>query len=323
MGDKLEVKTILMIGIPIVTCLFVYILFFKPQDNKQISTSLKKERVVDLPESPTDTTVKTKVGVYKRASMNKMNRDVSNLDFYEVSDQAQEKVSEPVATPEPTRSRSSRFIDDEQEAPVRVHRANKRVIEPPVVQETPKPIVEESGFGISRNGGSYAQGSAVKQENKTNDNDFIPAYLEDNTKVKNRQPVVFILSSNCVIEGHDLKKNSILFGKATDTGNMFDIKISQAKNIDGTMISLKKTVVYNENYDRGIAHSGKMTKALKEAEGETTNDISSQASSSVSSIPGADLAVSAVDNTIKAMSRQKENEIYLDQGYKIFIKTEQ
>lgn len=316
-------KVLLIIMLPILFGV-IWFIFIRDSSSQESTTSYKRQRVVDLPDGTEDTSRVSKVNVYKEQTEKERYKVERNDDFYSISDEPEVKSKKV----EPSKPSRSSFSDEEDYQP-RVSsstRVKKKSVEPApevVVQES-KPVVEESGFGISRSESFSSKtnsGSKISSQEK-NGNEFFSAYLEDNTKVKNRQMVVFILSENATIEGHELKKNSILFGKASDTGSSFDIKINQAKLTDGSMVPLRSTYVYNEYYSKGIAHSGKMTKAMKESGNNTIEDISSDASSTVSMVPGADLAVSAVDNTIKAMSRQKENEISLAQGYKIYIKSE-
>jgi len=187
--------------------------------------------------------------------------------------------------------------------------------------ESPQKKEEDTGgFGIVV---SDRSGSKKNSSNsQTKNGGFIPAMLEEDTKIKNQSSVVFFLLEDCTIDGSVFKKNSILYGKASEHGSIFDINIYQIMNTGGNITSVTGLLVFDEKYSRGLAYEGSLNESVREGMGQTTSEASSSLSSGIASGTGVGIAANAVDNTIKAMTRKKEASINLYQGYRVFIKKE-
>ena len=187
--------------------------------------------------------------------------------------------------------------------------------------ESPQKKEEDTGgFGIVV---SDRSGSKKNSSNsQTKNGGFIPAMLEEDTRIKNQSSVVFFLLEDCTIDGSVFKKNSILYGKASEHGGVFDINIYQIMNTDGNIYSVNGLLVFDEKYSRGLAYEGNLNESVREGMGQTTNEASSSLSSGIAAGTGVGIAANAVDNTIKAMTRKKEASINLYKGYKVFIKKE-
>jgi hypothetical protein len=123
------------------------------------------------------------------------------------------------------------------------------------------------------------------------------------------------------VEGTVFKKNAILYGKALENVNVFDINIYQIMNTDGNVSSVTGLIVFDEKYSRGLSYEGNLNESVREGLGQTTNETSSSISSKIGTT-GVGIAANAVDNTIKAMTRKKEPTINLYKGYRVFIKKE-
>jgi hypothetical protein len=180
---------------------------------------------------------------------------------------------------------------------------------------------ESGGFGIvisERSGNGNKTASSAKNVQ----GGFVPAMLEEDTKIKNQSSVVFFLLQDVSIDGTVFKKNSILYGKASEYVNVFDIHINQIMNTDGNISSVNGLIVYDEKYSRGLPYEGKINESVKEGMDQTTSETSSSITSTVASGSGVGIASNAVDNTIKAITRKKEASINLYKGYKVFIKKE-
>ncbi|MBK7629135.1 MAG: conjugative transposon protein TraM [Bacteroidales bacterium] len=76
--------------------------------------------------------------------------------------------------------------------------------------------------------------------------------LEEDTKIKNQSSVVFFLLEDLSIDGKVFKKNAILYGKASESGNVFDINIYQIMNTDGLVSSVNSLIVFDEKYSGGF-----------------------------------------------------------------------
>ena len=187
--------------------------------------------------------------------------------------------------------------------------------------ESPQKKEEDTGgFGIVV---SDRSGSKKNSSNsQTKNGGFIPAMLEEDTKIKNQSSVVFFLLEDCTIDGSVFKKNSILYGKASEHGGVFDINIYQILNTAGNISPVNGLLVFDEKYSRGLAYEGSLNESVREAAGQTTSEASSSLSSGIASGTGVGIAANAVDNTIKAMTRKKEASINLYKGYRVFIKKE-
>jgi hypothetical protein len=186
--------------------------------------------------------------------------------------------------------------------------------------EAPQKKEEDTGgFGIIVSERSAGKKSTSGSQAKNGG--FTAAMLEEDTKIKNQSSVVFFLLEDLAIDGKVFKKNAILYGKASEYGNVFDINIYQIMNTDGEVSSVNSLIVFDEKYSRGLAYEGNLNESVREGVGQTTNETSSSISSKIGTT-GVGIAANAVDNTIKAMTRKKEATINLYKGYKVFIKKE-
>ena len=186
--------------------------------------------------------------------------------------------------------------------------------------ETPAVKNEDSGgFGIvvSERSGNRKNSTGSQAKN----GGFTAAMLEEDTRIKNQSSVVFFLLEDLTVDGTLFKKNAILYGKAIENNNVFDIKIYQVINTDGNVLTVNGLIVYDEKYSRGLPYEGNLNESVKEGMSQTTNETSSSISSKIGTT-GVGIAANAVDNTIKAMTRKKEPTINLYKGYKVFIKKE-
>ena len=178
---------------------------------------------------------------------------------------------------------------------------------------------DTGGFGIVVSNRNSNNKNASTSQAKNGG--FISAMLEEDTKIKNQSSVVFFLLEDLNVDGSVFKKNAILYGKALESGNVFDIKIYQIMNTDGNVSSVTGLIVFDEKYSRGLSYEGNLNESVREGVGQTTNETSSSISSKIGTT-GVGIAANAVDNTIKAMTRKKEATINLYKGYKVFIKKE-
>jgi hypothetical protein len=187
--------------------------------------------------------------------------------------------------------------------------------------ESPQKKEEDTGgFGIVVSDRMVSKKNSSNSQTKNGG--FIPAMLEEDTKIKNQSSVVFFLLEDCTIDGSVFKKNSILYGKASEHGGVFDINIYQILNTDGNISPVTGLLVFDEKYSRGLAYEGSLNESVREGMGQTTSEASSSLSSGLASGTGVGIAANAVDNTIKAMTRKKEASINLYKGYRVFIKKE-
>ncbi len=153
---------------------------------------------------------------------------------------------------------------------------------------------------------------------KTSKNDFIPAYLEEDTKIVDKAAVVFILDKDCIINGNQIFKDALLFGTVVNASSRFDIYIHNIKNTDGTTYEFNNVIVFNEKYGRGIVPDGNLSKALKQSADQSANNATGDLGYSQN--VGASLAQQGVTNTVSAITSSRQPSVTLAQGYKVFIK---
>jgi hypothetical protein len=196
----------------------------------------------------------------------------------------------------------------------------KEDVKTEIKSEAPQKKEEDTGgFGIVVSDRNRSNKNASSSQAKNGG--FISAMLEEDTKIKNQTSVVFFLLEDMNVNGSVFKKNAILYGKALESGNVFDINIYQIMNTDGNVSSVTGLIVFDEKYSRGLSYEGNLNESVREGVGQTTNETSSSISSKIGTT-GVGIAANAVDNTIKAMTRKKEATINLYKGYKVFIKKE-
>ena len=179
---------------------------------------------------------------------------------------------------------------------------------------------DTGGFGIIVS--ERSSGKEFISDSQTKNGGFIAAMLEEDTIIKNQSSVVFFLLEDLAIDGKVFKKNAILYGKASEYGNVFDINIYQIMNTDGIVSSVNSLIVFDEKYSRGLPYEGNFNESVREGASQTTNETSSAISSGIAAGTGVGIAANAVDNTIRAMTRKKEPIISLYKGYRVFIKKE-
>ena len=196
----------------------------------------------------------------------------------------------------------------------------KEDVKTEIKSEAPQKKEEDTGgFGIVVSNRNSNNKNASTSQAKNGG--FISAMLEEDTKIKNQTSVVFFLLEEMNVDGSVFKKNAILYGKALESGRVFEINIYQIMNTDGNVSSVTGLIVFDEKYSRGLSYEGNLNESVREGVGQTTNETSSSISSKIGTT-GVGIAANAVDNTIKAMTRKKEAAINLYKGYKVFIKKE-
>jgi hypothetical protein len=243
---------------------------------------------------------------------------------------------EPEAKPDLSKTANFKTYQSEPRKVVEKESSSEDQVKKPVTQkQEPKKAKEDTetkseapqkkeedtgGFGIIVSERSSGKKSTSGSQAKNGE--FTAAMLEEDTKIKNQSSVVFFLLEDISIDGKIFKKNAILYGKASEYGNVFDINIYQIMNTDGVVSSVNSLIVFDEKYSRGLAYEGNLNESVREGVGQTTNETSSAISSGIAAGTGVGIAANAVDNTIRAMTRKKEPIISLYKGYRVFIKKE-
>ena len=264
----------------------------KDKTKKEYNNRLKKANAYQEPEAKQDLSKTANFKTYQSEPLNVVDKN-SNSD-----DQATKPVTQ---KQEPVKAKEEIKAETKNETPIRKNE-------------------DTGGFGIIVSDRSKVGKNSSNSQAKISD--FTAAILEEDTKIKNHSSVVFFLLEDLTVEGTVFKKNAILYGKAIESNNVFDVNIYQVMNTDGNVLSVSGLIVYDEKYSRGLPYEGNLNESIKEGVNQTSNETSSSVSSGIVAGTGVGIAANAVDNTIRAMTRKKEPTVNLYKGYKVFIKKE-
>ena len=161
-----------------------------------------------------------------------------------------------------------------------------------------------------------SQNAQSKETVKTNTviQEYLDAVLEEDATIEHGGNVIFILSKTATIAGMTHKPGSILYGRATLAGDMFDILVYQIKSTDGKMYTCALST-YDENYNPGIRTGGEVNKAVR----ENANDAAIEQMDV--STPN-NILNSAVKAAIKTANQAKTRKVTvsLRKGYKVHLK---
>jgi hypothetical protein len=243
---------------------------------------------------------------------------VDNIAEEQVNVQ-QQPVQQQVSVSNPQKSRSyTKPIETYHFKNINVlqDKANEKAVNN--TQEITKPTQNytSDGFGIYT---AKKRSVTTSNDSKQQQNQFYPAYFEEDTKIVNSTAFVLILRSDAQIDGISFKKNSIMFGYATDAGTYFDLIITSIKNTDGNTYQVQNVHIYNEKYSKGIVHETKIDKAVKQSGDQTANNVASTVTGTT--VYG-QLATQAASTTMNALTSQRQASISISQGYRVFIKSD-
>jgi len=320
---------IIFIGvIAFVTLLLVIysMMAFGGKETKTESMTMPEVEITDAKQAYNSRLEKAKSQMVPKEEIKPLDSRISMQAYGEEEPAKEKEETEEKTEKEPTKS---------EKAPAQKIVYVTRTIEKPTPQqktitqeaESEKPKEpERGGFGIVINNNISQKSTNAENGNaQSMETVVVGAYLEETIKIKEGTSMVFILSDDAVIDGLKLSKNAILFGKARDTGSAFDVSITQAKNTDGKIYAISNLFVYDERFSRGITHNGAVDQAIKEGSNDAINSGAQNiyGNGSISenvAERGVGVAVNTVENTIKNLSKKKENSISLSKGYKVFLK---
>ena len=148
---------------------------------------------------------------------------------------------------------------------------------------------------------------------------YLKAVLEEDKTVQNGSNVIFVLSEDGNIDGTNHKRGSILYGRATQGKEFFEINIYQVKSANDGNVYPANLIVYDENYNRGIRSEGFLNEVSKEegmdAATQTVDDVTRGATS----LRALDIATRAITRTASKTARSKPITIPLKKGYKVYL----
>lgn len=212
---------------------------------------------------------------------------------------------EPEAKPDLSKTANFKTYQSEPRAVVENKSNTEDQITKPVIKKTEPTRAKEEikneapqekeedpgGFGIIVP--ERSSGKKSTSGSQANSSGFTAAMLEEDTKIKNQSSIVFFLLEDLTVEGTVYKKNSILYGKARENNNVFDINIYQIMNTDGIVSPVNGLVVFDEKYSRGLPYEGNLNESVREGVGQTTNETSSAVSSGIAAGTGVGIAANA------------------------------
>ena len=148
---------------------------------------------------------------------------------------------------------------------------------------------------------------------------FLRAVLEEDKVIQNGSNVIFVLSDDGNIEGTNHKRGSILYGRAIQGREFFEISIYQVKSANDGKIYPADLVVFDENYNRGIRSEGFLNEVSREEGADAATKTIDEATQGVSSVRALDMATRAITRTASRTTRSKPATIPLRKGYKVYL----
>jgi len=152
---------------------------------------------------------------------------------------------------------------------------------------------------------------------------YLQAVLEEDKVIQHGSNVIFVLSEDGLIDGTNHKRGSILYGRATQGKEFFEINIYQVRSANDGHIYPAGLVVFDENYNRGIRSEGFLNEAgREEGIGAATQTID-DATRGASSVHALEVAARAITRTATRTARSKPVTITLKKGYKVYLQSNQ
>lgn len=333
MKEKIDLKTVLIIILPITAMALGYFLFFH---SPEIVEKKSQSQSIPIPASEVDELSESKSKIYQEKLQREAEQErqrsrsqVSERDFFSmvrnengIQEKPVETEQRPATLPEPA------AVTNPAPAPAPARVAPAQTREPERVQEaiTANNPAPRSGFGILVSENQNTESNVYQANGETDQGKiegFIPAVLEETVEIKTGSSVVFIVGQEFWHQGHKINRNALLFGKAQDAGRVFEIVIEQIKNTNGQILAANNLRVFDERYSQGLPHAGALNQAIREG----TNQGTGEASRDLTRTPGSTgtvtgTALNVFDRTVNSMTRQRqrENSVSLHKGYRVYIK---
>ena len=152
---------------------------------------------------------------------------------------------------------------------------------------------------------------------------YLRAVLEEDKVIQNGSNVIFVLSDDGAIEGSNHKRGSILYGRATQGREFFEINIYQVRSAGDGNIYPADLIVFDENYNRGIRSEGFLNEASKEEGLDAASQTLDEATRGATSVRALDVATRAITRTANRTTRSKPITIPLKKGYKVYLQPKQ
>jgi hypothetical protein len=171
-----------------------------------------------------------------------------------------------------------------------------------------------SSMGVYLAQSSQGNNNVSGNETRPVIQEYMDAVLEEDKTIEHGSNVIFILSKPATVSGITHKPGSTLYGRASLSGEMFDILVYQIKSTDGKMYTCALTT-YDENYNPGIRTGGEINKAARESADDAA--IEQMDVTTTSGLLNA--AVKAAARTASQAKNRKVT-VSLRKGYKVHLK---
>lgn len=148
---------------------------------------------------------------------------------------------------------------------------------------------------------------------------YLKAILEEDKTIQNGSNVIFVLSEDGNIEGTQHKRGSILYGRATQGKEFFEVNIYQVKSANDGNTYPADLIVFDENYNRGIRSEGFLNEVSKEEGTDAATETIDEATRGATSVKALDMATRAITRTVSRTARSKPISIPLRKGYKVYL----
>jgi hypothetical protein len=337
MPDKKKVSEkqfLLIVGVPVAAIMVVilYFMLFKKTDKTSNSKdNNSKSSALVLPDVKGDSTKtkESKSSIYDDLSDEEKKKNAqenlkSSKDFFDMNEKSIKKNddNQQRTSSIPTGSGSGNNVSytNNNSSGKKYNSATTQYYQSTTPTQTiSSNTVQQTNNDNSDNGygfGVYKNSSATVKSNDVavQQNDYIPAILENSQKIKNGSEVIFLLQADSYISGQQYEKMSIMYGIATFSGGRVDITINTIQDKTGQKhpVSL---VGYNENYQKGVYYSDNDA-TMKQGK---SNVVTSSAGK-ISNLATGGTIINGVVQTAQNALNNSKAEVDVSQGYKMYFK---
>ena len=188
-----------------------------------------------------------------------------------------------------------------------------------VAESSPERPQRKSSMGVYSAGRSVP--NSTEEVKMDQSKKYLRGILEEDRVIQNGSNVIFILSEDGMIEGTNHRRGSILYGRANQGNEFFEINIYQVKSaVDGNLYPAN-LIVFDENYNRGIRSEGFLNEASREEGTDAVTQTLDEATGGGSSVRALDVAARAITRTATKTVRNRPVTIHLKKGYKVYLQT--
>ncbi|MDR2916263.1 MAG: conjugative transposon protein TraM [Tannerella sp.] len=195
-----------------------------------------------------------------------------------------------------------------------VTHSEERKSQETVPDDKPKRRSSMGIYTADRVSSDYPTGKMMAQSKK-----YLKAILEEDKTIQNGSNVIFVLSEDGNIEGTQHKRGSILYGRATQGREFFEVNIYQVKSANDGNTYPADLIVFDENYNRGIRSEGFLNEVSKEEGTDAATETIDEVTRGATSVKALDLATRAITRTVSRTARSKPISIPLRKGYKVYL----